>query len=62
MERLKNLFKKDKAQDMQVVQGFEPDAQTAPAAGADVSGSSAPDTAKKAKHGQPGTCCGSCSN
>nr|WP_267965927.1 CCGSCS motif protein [Halomonas aerodenitrificans] len=62
VERLKNLFKKAKAQDKQVVQGFEPGAPTGAEVDASPEASSATDADKKVKHGQPGTCCGSCSN
>lgn len=61
MGRLKNLFKKDKTEDKQAVQAFEPAVSTKPDTAANVGESAGTDAAKKAKHGEPGVCCGSCS-
>ncbi|QTP59852.1 CCGSCS motif protein [Billgrantia antri] len=58
---LKNLFKKDKAEDKQAVQAFEPEATTTAAADTNSGETVSTEAKKKAKHGEPGVC-GSCSN
>ncbi|RCV91277.1 CCGSCS motif protein [Billgrantia montanilacus] len=62
MGPLKNLFKKGKTEDKPAVQTFEPEASTTPGkdATADEAASADADAVKKAKHGEPGVCCGSC--
>jgi CCGSCS motif protein len=66
MGRLKNLFKKDETEAKQAVQTFEPEASTTPGTdanpdeGINAGKSAGADAAKKAKHGEPGVCCGSC--
>lgn len=59
---LRNLFKKDQTEDKRAVQAYEPEASTTPAADANSGEVASADTEKKAKHGEPGVCCGSCSN
>ena len=59
MARLKNLFKKDKVEDTQVVQTQEPVPAT-PGPDANAGEVVSADAEKKAKHGEPGVCCGSC--
>ncbi|QOR39529.1 CCGSCS motif protein [Billgrantia diversa] len=59
---LKNLFKKDKTEDRQAVQAFVPEALTSVAEDASPGEPASADAAKKKKHGEPGVCCGSCSN
>ncbi|MGQ4880491.1 CCGSCS motif protein [Billgrantia sp. LNSP4103-1] len=59
---LKNLFKKDKPENEQAVQPYEPDASVKPAAQANADEPASADAVQKKKHGEPGVCCGSCSN
>ncbi|MGR4067559.1 CCGSCS motif protein [Billgrantia sp. C5P2] len=59
---LKNLFKRDKTEDKQAVQAFEPGASTTAAADASPGEPASAEAAKKKKHGEPGVCCGSCSH
>ncbi|EWH02623.1 CCGSCS motif protein [Halomonas sp. BC04] len=60
MSRLKNLFKKDKVEEKQVVQTQEPVPATASGTDASAGEAASADAEKKAKHGEPGVCCGSC--
>ncbi|EWH01506.1 CCGSCS motif protein [Halomonas sp. BC04] len=57
---LKNLFKRDKAEDKQAVQTFEPEVPTPAVADIGAGEAASADAEKKAKHGEPGVCCGSC--
>lgn len=62
---LTNFFKKGEAEDKQAVQSFIPDTSAAPVSSANTGEgageTSSADEAKKARHGEPGVCCGSCS-
>ncbi|MCG6659206.1 CCGSCS motif protein [Halomonas campisalis] len=60
MSRLKDLFKKDKAEDKQVVQTQEPVPATASGSDANAGEAASAEAEQKAKHGEPGVCCGSC--
>jgi CCGSCS motif protein len=59
MGLLKDLFKKDEAEDKQVVQTHEPVAAAAPGTDANAAEAVSAEAEKK-KHGEPGVCCGSC--
>ncbi|MCE8014481.1 CCGSCS motif protein [Halomonas sp. MCCC 1A17488] len=59
---LRNLFKRDKAEDKQPVSTFEPEAPAPEAAAASAGEPASAEAAGKKRHGEPGVCCGSCSH